>query len=113
MRAARPFEPDPRDDPRAASNVRDQEGGAGRRHALPARVGGGAGDAWADHAARDQQGDLRRMNRLTAFFATPPPPVGAETSATRIAAVPPPPDEGPALGTGLAVEPLAPGAVVP
>jgi hypothetical protein len=53
------------------------------------------------------------MNRLTALFGTPPPTVGVEISATRVAAVRLAPDEGPALVTGLAVEPLPPGAVVP
>ena len=42
LRAARPLRQHPRDDPRPPAVVGDQEGGARRRHAVPARVGGRA-----------------------------------------------------------------------
>ena len=38
LRTARPVGPDPRDDSRAAADLGDQEGGARRGHAVPARV---------------------------------------------------------------------------
>ena len=43
LRAARPERPHPRDDSREAADLGDQEGGARRGHAVPARIGGRAG----------------------------------------------------------------------
>ena len=65
LRAARPVRQHPRDDPRPPPVVGNQEGGARRRHAVPARVGGGARAHGHDDAARDQQGDVRRMSADT------------------------------------------------
>ena len=59
LRAARPLRSHPRADHRAPAGVRDQAGGDGRRHGVPARVGAAEGDAGSDDAARDQQGDVR------------------------------------------------------
>ena len=73
LRAARPDRSHPRHDPGAPPELGDQEGGARRRHALPARVGGRAGDARLDHAARNQQGDVRRMSAQTAVRPAPTP----------------------------------------
>ena len=53
------------------------------------------------------------MSRLAALFGTPTPSLGVEISATRVAVVRLATDGSPALVTGLAVEPLPPGAVVP
>ena len=53
------------------------------------------------------------MSRLAALFGTPAPSLGVEISATRVAVVRLAADGSPALVTGLAVEPLPPGAVVP
>ena len=106
LRAARSVGSHPRDDPRAASHLGDQEGGARRGDAVPARVGRGAGDARPDDAARNQQSDVRRMSRLAAFLGTPAPTLGVEISATRVAVVRLAPRRSPAAVTGLAVEPL-------
>ena len=51
LRAARSVRQYPRDDPRPAADVGNQEGGARRGHALPARVGGRTGAGRADDAA--------------------------------------------------------------
>ena len=47
LRAARPDRSHPRDDSREAADLGDQEGGARRGHAVPARVGGRARDGRA------------------------------------------------------------------
>jgi type II secretory ATPase GspE/PulE/Tfp pilus assembly ATPase PilB-like protein len=49
--------PDPRDDPRAAAQLGDQEGRARRGHALPARVGG--------RAVLSGMTTLREINKVT------------------------------------------------
>ena len=51
LRAARSLGQHPRDDPRQAADVRNQEGGARRGDALPARIGGRTGSRRADHPA--------------------------------------------------------------
>jgi len=61
LRAARSVGPHPRDDSREAAELGDQESGAGRGHALPARIGRRAGPGRHHDAPRDQQGHLRRM----------------------------------------------------
>jgi Tfp pilus assembly PilM family ATPase len=53
------------------------------------------------------------MSRLAALFGAPTPSLGVEISATRVAVVRLAPDGDPALVTGLAVEALPAGAVVP
>src|SRR5687767_6990245 len=113
LRAPRSVRSDSRDDPRAAPDVGNQEGGTRGGHAVPARVRNRAGDAGPDHPPRDQQGHVRRMSRLAAFLGAPTPSLGIEISASRVAAVRVSPDGTPALVTGVAVEALPPGAVVP
>ncbi len=58
LRAARSDRSHPRDDPREAADIGDQEGGARRRHAVPARIGGREGDARASTT-------LREINKVT------------------------------------------------
>jgi type IV pilus assembly protein PilM len=53
------------------------------------------------------------MSRLAAILGTPTPSLGVEISASRVAVVRLSPDANPAVVTGLAVEALRPGAVVP
>ncbi len=48
-------------------------------HAVPPRVGRREGARRPEHAARDQQGDVRRMRALASFLAPPRPLVGVET----------------------------------
>ena len=67
LRAARSDRQHPRDDPRQAADLRDQEGGPRRGDAVPARERGRAGAARQDDAARNQQGDVRRMSQRSSF----------------------------------------------
>ena len=94
LRAARPVRSHPRPDPGPAADLGDQEGGARGRHAVPARLGGRAGAAGADHVARDQQGDLRRMSVISRLFTPPRPSVALEIAAR--------PRRGTAAGRGRA-----------
>ena len=93
LRAAGSVGQYPRDDPRPAALVGNQEGGARRRHAVPARVGGGARAHGHDDAARDQQGDVRRMSADTSvrartaaagWLASPPPSVALEIAPSHV-----------------------------
>ena len=71
------------------ADLGDQEGGARRGHALPARVGRRARAGRRDDAARDQQGDLRRMSMLAdrlSLRSAPPPAAAVEISAAQVAA---------------------------
>ena len=113
LRAARPHRPHPRDDSREAADLGDQEGGARRRHAVPARVGGRAGDAGHDDAARDQQGDVRRMSLLASLRETRGPPVAVEIAADRVSAASLEWRGGQPVVAAHAIEPLPPGALVP
>ena len=91
LRAARPQRQHPGADSGQAADLRDQEGGARRRDAVPARERGRAGAARQDHAARNQQGHVRRMSQRTSsaasWLASPPPSVAVEITATRVVAV--------------------------
>ncbi len=71
-RAAQPVGQHPAADHRSPVGGRDQARRQGRGHALPARVGAPEGLRRGDHAARHQQGDLRRMS--WARLLTSPPP---------------------------------------
>ncbi len=62
----------------------DQARRQGSGHALPARIGGRPRDARADDAARDQQGDVRRMT-LPAFLQQAPPAVAVDIAPGRVA----------------------------
>ena len=53
------------------------------------------------------------MSRLAALLGSPTPSLGIEITATRVSAVRVAPEGTPALVTGIAVEALPPGAVVP
>ena len=83
LRAARPLRSHPRDDPRPAPVVGNQEGGARRGHAVPARVGGRARPHGHDHAARDQQGDIRRMSADTSVRVRTGPARGGSRARRR------------------------------
>src|SRR5207253_2597945 len=84
-----------------------------RGDALPAGVRRRAGDAGEDHAARDQQGHIRRMSLLTSFREPPPPPVAVELAATRVSAAALEVRAGGAVVSAHASEPLPEGALVP
>ena len=105
----------PRDDSREAADVGDQEGGARRRHAVPARVGRRARARRADDAARNQQGDVRRMSRFSFSLRDAAPPA----VAVEIAGAPRVRPPGSSMRGGRpvvaahAAEPLPDGALVP
>ena len=84
LRAARPERRHPGDDSREAADIGDQEGGARGRHALPPRVGRRARDARHHHAARNQQGDVRRMTAFSSLRDTSGPAAAVEIAATRV-----------------------------
>src|SRR5438132_606900 len=86
LRAAGPVRSHPRDDSREAADLRDQEGGAGRRDAIPARVRRRARDGGHHDAARDQQGDVRRMSVLASLRDTSGPNVAVELASHRVSA---------------------------
>src|SRR6185295_18911684 len=113
LRAARPHRSHPRDDSREAADLGDQEGGARRRHALPPRVGGRAGDERRHHAARDQQGDVRRMSFLSTLRDSPAPAAAVEIAADRVSAASLEWRSGQPVVATHATEPLAAGALVP
>ena len=116
LRAARPDRSHPRDDSRKAADVRDQEGGARRRHAVPARVGRRARDGGHHDAARDQQGDVRRMSVFSDWLSlrnAPPPGVAVEIAAQRVSAASLEMRGGRPVVAAHAVEPLPEGALVP
>ena len=72
----------PRADPRPAARLRDQAGGEGRGHDLPARVGAQEGLRGRDDASRDQQGDLRGLTAANPFSRAS----GARRAAARLRA---------------------------
>ena len=84
LRAARPERRDPGDDSREAADIGDQEGGARGRDALPPRVGRRARDARHHHAARNQQGHVRRMRAFSSLRDTSGPAAAVEIAATRV-----------------------------
>ena len=112
LRVARSQRPYPRDDSRKAPDVGDQESGTRGRDALSAGVSGRTRHARHDHAARDQQGHLRRMSFLSAFRDASGPAAAVELAATHVSGARVEWRHGQATIAAHAVEPLAPGALV-
>ena len=81
-------------------------------HAVASRVGGRAGARRADHAAGDQQGDVRRMS-LRDLLQTPAPDVAVEIDRTHVAAARLAWRGGQAVISAHVSEPLPAGLVVP
>src|SRR5205085_10206577 len=102
-----------RDDSREASDVRNQEGGPRRRHAIPPRVGGRAGARRRHDAPRSEQGDVRRMRLFTSLRESPAPAVAVELAAGRVSAASLDWRGGQPVVATLATELLADGALVP
>src|SRR5262249_5714243 len=113
LRAARPERSHPRDDSREAADVGNQEGGARRGHAVPARVRGRTGDARRHHAPRDQQGDVRRMSLLPSLRDSPAPGAAVEIAANRVSAASLEWRGAEPVVAGHAAEPLADGVLTP
>ncbi len=113
LRAARPERSHSRADSREAADVRDQESGARRRHALPARIGRRARHERHDDVARDQQGDVRRMNLFSSLREAPAPGVAVELAASRVSGATLDWRGGQPVVAAHAVEPLPEGALVP
>jgi len=98
-------------DSRTQADLRDQEGSAGGGHAVPARGRRGPRARRRHHAARDQQGDVRRMSRLSSalpfrWLTSPWPTTAVEFAARRVTVVKVAPGGFPAVITGQATEPL-------
>ena len=115
-RAARHVRPYPPADPRAPPGRRDQAGRARGGHDDAARLGAREGLHGPHHAARDQQGHVRRVRSpLGGSWLNAAPPVTAiEIAAARVTVV----GLAAAGGSGRrisghATEPLPPGVVVP
>ncbi len=121
LRAARSVGQHPGDDPRAAAELGDQEGRARRGDAVPARVGGRARARRLHDAARDQQGDVRRMSTDTSthagpsagVLASPPPSVAVEIASTHVTALSLTDSRRESVISSYAVEPLPAGVVTP
>ena len=101
--------------------VGDQEGRARRGHAVPSRVGRRARADRDDHAARDQQGDVRRMSAETSasvatagragWLSSPPPSVALEIAPSHVTALALSEAAREAVIDGYAIEPLGAGVV--
>src|SRR6185369_14795923 len=83
-----------------------------RGHAVPSRIRRREGAARPHHAARDQQGDVRRMSLFASWLASPAPDAAIEIAPERVSVA-----VAGARSRGLVVqaygsEPLPPGAVV-
>ena len=100
-----------------APHLGNQEGGPRRGDAIPARERRRAGPDRQDHAARNQQGDVRRMSQRTSsaasWLASPPPSVAIEITATRVVAAALNDHGGSYSLAGYTMEPLAPGVATP
>src|SRR5438552_7578505 len=86
LRAPRPDRPHSRDDSGTAADVGNQEDGARRGDAVPARIGRRARDVRNHDPARSQQGHLRRMSSLFSVRETPAPGVAVEIAAGHVSA---------------------------
>src|SRR5581483_8238212 len=113
LRAAGPERSDPGDDPCAEADDRNQEGGARGGDAVPPRVRRRARDGRPHHAARDQQGHVRRMSLFASVHDAPAPDVAVEIAANRVSAAVLDRRGGEAVISAHAVEPLPPGALTP
>ncbi len=103
--APRPLRPDPRPHPRPAPRGRDQEGRAEEGMSFLREIGAQEGLRGRDDAARDQQGDVRRLSRnpfSRSFWRSPRPPHAFVLERDRLVYVGP---QHPAKKTALGAAP--------
>src|SRR5207244_11873482 len=95
------------------AHLRDQENGARGRDAVPSRIGSRARHGGHDFAARNQQGDVRRMSLFASLRDSSGPSVAVELASHRVSAAVLELRGGRPVVAAHATEPLPEGALVP